>query len=57
MWPGPLFLFVAKNFDVFGFELAREQVAAIDALDTEVRGGPNPDSITLANYGIAIPEA
>ncbi|RYZ42425.1 MAG: aldo/keto reductase [Myxococcaceae bacterium] len=48
---------IAENFDVFDFELTREQVAAIDALDTEVRGGPAPDSITLANYGIAIPEA
>jgi diketogulonate reductase-like aldo/keto reductase len=47
---------IAENFDVFGFELTREQVAAIDALDTGVRGGPNPDSITLANFGVAIPE-
>ncbi|MFY1825594.1 aldo/keto reductase [Myxococcus fulvus] len=48
---------ISENFDVFDFELSREQVAAIDALDTEVRGGPDPDSITLDNYGKAIPEA
>ena len=48
---------VAENFDVFDFELTREQVAAIDALDTGVRGGPEPDSITLEGYGIPIPEA
>ncbi|MCP3137440.1 aldo/keto reductase [Pyxidicoccus xibeiensis] len=48
---------IAENFNVFDFELTREQVAAIDALDTGVRGGPDPDSITLANYGRAIPEA
>ncbi|TQF10533.1 aldo/keto reductase [Myxococcus llanfairpwllgwyngyllgogerychwyrndrobwllllantysiliogogogochensis] len=48
---------IAENFDVFDFELTREQLAAIDALDTQVRGGPDPDSITLANYGTAIPEA
>jgi diketogulonate reductase-like aldo/keto reductase len=48
---------IAENFDVFGFELTREQMAAIDALDTGVRGGPEPDSITLDNYGVAIPEA
>ncbi|WP_164021841.1 aldo/keto reductase [Pyxidicoccus trucidator] len=48
---------IAENFNVFDFELTREQVAAIDVLDTGVRGGPDPDSITLANYGIAIPEA
>ena len=32
-------------------------VAAIDALDTGVRGGPDPDSITLEAYGREIPEA
>jgi diketogulonate reductase-like aldo/keto reductase len=48
---------IAENFDVFDFELDSEQVAAIDALDTGVRGGPDPDSITLEEYGREIPEA
>jgi len=48
---------IAENFDVFNFELTREQLAAIDALDTGVRGGPEPDSITLDAYGRPIPEA
>jgi diketogulonate reductase-like aldo/keto reductase len=48
---------IAENFDVFDFALSGEQMAAIDALDTGVRGGPEPDSITLENFGIAIPEA
>ena len=48
---------IAENFDVFDFELSREQVDAIDALDTGVRGGPVPDSITLETYGVPIPEA
>ena len=48
---------IAESFDVFDFELTREQTAAIDALDTSERGGPEPDSITLDNYGIPIPEA
>ena len=48
---------IAENFDVFDFELSGEQVSAIDALDTGVRGGPNPDSITLEAYGREIPEA
>jgi diketogulonate reductase-like aldo/keto reductase len=48
---------IAENFDVFDFELSSDQIAAIDALDTGVRGGPEPDSITLESYGKAIPEA
>jgi diketogulonate reductase-like aldo/keto reductase len=48
---------IAENFDVFDFELSADQIAAIDALDTGVRGGPDPDSITLETYGRAIPEA
>lgn len=48
---------IAENLDVFDFVLTSEQVAAIDALDTGVRSGPEPDSITLENYGRVIPEA
>jgi diketogulonate reductase-like aldo/keto reductase len=48
---------IAENFDVFGFELDREELADIDALDAGVRGGPEPDSITLETYGREIPEA
>jgi diketogulonate reductase-like aldo/keto reductase len=48
---------IAENFDVFDFELTNGQLAAIDALDTGVRGGPDPDSITLETFGMPIPEA
>ncbi len=48
---------IAENFAVFDFELTREQLAAIDALDTGVRGGPEPETITLESYGRPIPEA
>ena len=48
---------IAENFDVFGFELTSEQVTALRALDTGKRSGPEPDSITLANYGMPIPQA
>jgi diketogulonate reductase-like aldo/keto reductase len=48
---------IAENFDVFDFELTGEQLDAIDALDTGVRGGPEPEAITRESYGIKIPEA
>ncbi|SEO40471.1 aldo/keto reductase [Trujillonella endophytica] len=48
---------IAENLDVFGFELTREQLAAIDGLDTGVRGGPEPEQITRAAFGRPIPEA
>jgi 2,5-diketo-D-gluconate reductase A len=48
---------ISENFDVFDFDLSTEQLAAIDALDTGVRGGPEPEDITRENYGINIPEA
>jgi len=48
---------IAENFDVFDFELAADELAAIDALDTGVRGGPEPVDVTLAGFGRPIPEA
>ncbi len=48
---------IAENLDVFDFELTSEELAAIDALDTGVRGGPDPDSVTLEAYSKEIPEA
>lgn len=48
---------IAENFDVFDFELSADKLAAIDALDTGVRSGPDPDSITLQDYDMPIPEA
>ena len=48
---------IAENFDVFGFELASDEMAAIDLLDTGRRGGPEPDDVTLEAFGRDIPEA
>jgi diketogulonate reductase-like aldo/keto reductase len=48
---------IAENFDIFDLELTDEELAAIDALETGVRGGPEPDRITLEAYGREIPEA
>lgn len=48
---------IAENFDVFDFELTTGQLAAIDALETGSRGGPDPDTISLENFSRPIPEA
>jgi diketogulonate reductase-like aldo/keto reductase len=48
---------IAENFDIFDFELSADQIAAIDSLDTGLRGGPDPESITLETYGREIAEA
>ncbi|MQY21662.1 aldo/keto reductase [Nocardia macrotermitis] len=48
---------IAENFDIFDFELTAAELAAIDALDTGVRGGPDPVDITRETYGREIPEA
>ncbi|AKS33678.1 aldo/keto reductase [Mycolicibacterium goodii] len=48
---------IAENFHVFDFVLTADQLAAVDALDTGVRGGPEPEDITRDKYGIEISEA
>lgn len=48
---------IAENFDVFDFELSATELAAIDALDTGRRGGPEPADVTLETFGREIPEA
>lgn len=46
---------LAENLDLFDFALAPDEMAAVDALDTGRRSGPEPDSITLETYGREIP--
>jgi diketogulonate reductase-like aldo/keto reductase len=41
---------IAENFGVFDFGLEDEEVAAIDALDTGVRGGPDPEGVSPETY-------
>ncbi|WP_203758606.1 aldo/keto reductase [Cellulomonas chitinilytica] len=48
---------IAENLDVVGFELTPEELAAVDALDTGVRGGPDPDVPRPDFFDRAIPEA
>lgn len=47
---------IIENFDVFDFRLTANEIKAIDALETGVRGGPDPDSLGLATYGFQIPD-
>lgn len=48
---------IAENFNIVDFELTGDELAAIDALDTGKRGGPEPEDINLATFGMPIPEA
>ena len=41
---------IAENFDVFDFTLRPEEVAAIDALDKGVRGGPDPELLNRETH-------
>jgi diketogulonate reductase-like aldo/keto reductase len=41
---------IAENFDVFDLSLTAEEVAAIDALDKGVRGGPDPETLSMETY-------
>jgi diketogulonate reductase-like aldo/keto reductase len=48
---------IAENIDILDFELTTDQETAIDALDTGIRGGPDPSTVTLEAFGRDIPEA
>ncbi|MGW3459507.1 aldo/keto reductase [Streptomyces olivaceoviridis] len=48
---------IAENFDVFDFALSAGEITRVDALDTGVRHGPDPDARDPLSLGITIPEA
>lgn len=48
---------IAENLDVFDFVLSDDELARIDALDTGVRGGPDPDQPNDRYFTWSIPEA
>ncbi|MFJ8028210.1 aldo/keto reductase [Streptomyces sp. NPDC096311] len=48
---------IAENFDVFDFSLADDELATIDALDTGVRHGPDPDVARTNVFDMTIPDA
>ena len=41
---------IRENFDVFDFALSADEVSRIDALDTGVRAGSDPEKFTAASY-------
>jgi 2,5-diketo-D-gluconate reductase A len=45
---------IAENFDVFDFALEATEVATIDALDTGVRGGPDPELLSPETYPMVV---
>ncbi|WP_416968082.1 aldo/keto reductase [Streptomyces sp. 4F14] len=47
---------IAENFDVFDFTLTDTELTALDALDTGVRGGPDPDVTAPERFEVVIPE-
>lgn len=47
---------IAENIDVFDSTLTADELAAIDALDTGIRGGIDPAAVTLEQHGRPIPE-
>ncbi|HEY3506976.1 MAG TPA: aldo/keto reductase [Actinocatenispora sp.] len=47
---------IAENFRIFDFDLTSEQLARIDALDTGVRSGPDPDVPRLEVFARVVPE-
>ena len=47
---------IAQNIDVFDFKLGADELAAIDALDRGVRGGPDPDEVDPSTWDLTIPE-
>lgn len=48
---------IVENFEIFDFELSSAEMIAIDGLDTGLRGGPEPEEVTLEAFGKEIPEA
>jgi diketogulonate reductase-like aldo/keto reductase len=48
---------IAENIDVFDFKLTDDELAQIDALETGIRGGPEPEAVTLAAFDRDIPDA
>jgi diketogulonate reductase-like aldo/keto reductase len=46
---------IAENFDVFDVALSDDELAALDGLDRGIRGGPEPEAVTLEAYRRVVP--
>jgi diketogulonate reductase-like aldo/keto reductase len=47
---------ITENINIFDFKLTAEEIAAIDALDTGLRGGPDPDLVDTKMFPLKIEE-
>jgi diketogulonate reductase-like aldo/keto reductase len=47
---------IAENIDIFDFALTKDEVAAIDALDTGGRSGSNPELVNSNTFAIKLEE-
>ena len=45
---------IAENIDIFDFALTADDIAAIDAMDIGLRGGPDPDRFDLSRTNIRV---
>ena len=45
---------IAENFTVFDFELTSDEVASIDALNTDKRSGPDPENVHAKSFPITV---
>lgn len=45
---------IAENFAVFDFELTSDEVASIDALNTDKRSGPDPENVHAKSFPITV---
>jgi 2,5-diketo-D-gluconate reductase A len=45
---------IAENFNIFDFALTARDIAAIDALDIQMRCGPDPEVVDAATFPIKL---
>ncbi|WP_277980538.1 aldo/keto reductase [Sphingomonas phyllosphaerae] len=45
---------IAENISIFDFALTADDIASIDALDTDERSGPDPDTVNQQSFDLVI---